>query len=188
MADRLFTALWPAEATRRELLAALEPIRPNASDVHWQPPHRWHITLAYLGPADPGKACSRIARLAAAGSLPAAEPIRPVGSGSFGNALWIGAETGPWLDHLAARLQGALRTEDRRFRAHLTVGRTRGPSSPRRARQAAALLGTYAGSAWTPHEFTLVRSLTGPTPQYDVLAAWPLPAPEGAAPDASPPT
>lgn len=186
MVDRLFTALWPAEATRRALLAALEQIRPNATDVHWQPPHRWHITLAFLGPTDPQKAGRRIDRLGAAGSLPAAEPIRLVGSGSFGSALWAGAETGPWLDHLATLLQGALRTEDRRFHAHLTVGRTRGPAAAQRAKQAAVLLSSYAGPAWTPQEFTLVRSLTGPNPQYDVLGAYPLPSAERAAPDAGP--
>jgi 2'-5' RNA ligase len=64
---------------------------------------------------------------------------------------------------------------DELFRAHLTVARGRGRSAIPIARAAAPVLADYAGPAWTPDAVTLVRSRTGPSPHYEVLASWPLP-------------
>lgn len=174
---RLFVALWPDAAARQALAPTVDAARLSAPDVRWQPPERWHITLAFLGPADPGRAGARIDALARADRLPCAEPLALRGSGTFGPVIWVGVEHGPWLATLAHDLQQSLHVADRRFRAHVTVGRIRGADGPGRAHDAAASMAAHHGPAWTPAEITLVESLTGPAPRYDVLSRWPLRGP-----------
>ena len=115
-----------------------------------------------------------------------AEPIRLARAGAFGPVVWVGVEHGAWLADLAGRLQRTLRVADRRFRAHVTVGRVRGPEGAARAREVVPLLLPHAGPAWTPSEFTLVESTTGPAPEYRVIDRWPLNPPDRAAPKPAP--
>ncbi len=196
MTSRLFVAIWPDDAARAELIRIVGRAREAAPDVRWQPPERWHITLAFLGQSDPEKASTRIATQLSGGSY-SPEPIRVADPGAFGPVVWLGIDHGPWLTQLAGELQRTLRVADRRFRAHLTVGRVRGADGPARARSVASLLALGATPAlapraapllapraaieWTPGEITLVESMTGPTPSYRVLNAWPL-HPAGPAP------
>jgi RNA 2',3'-cyclic 3'-phosphodiesterase len=171
---RLFVAIWPSAAAGQALAHTVDAARRVAPDVRWQPPERWHITLAFLGAADPTKAGARIDALARADRLPGAEPLSLHRSGSFGPVIWVGVEHGPWLADLAHGLQRSLHVADRRFRAHVTVGRARGADGPARARDVAASLAAHDGPAWTPSGITLVESVTGPAPEYHVLARWPL--------------
>ncbi len=183
---RLFVAIWPDDASRAALADTVHGARRAAPDVRWQPPERWHITLAFLGQADPGRTTARISTDHASGRAPMAEPIRLAGAGSFGPVVWVGVEHGIWLADLAGRLQRTLRVADRRFRAHVTVGRVRGQGAAARALEVAPLLLPHAGRAWTPSEFTLVESTTGPAPEYRVIDRWPLHPPDPAAPRPAP--
>jgi 2'-5' RNA ligase len=177
---RLFVAIWPDAASRNALATTVHEVRTAAPDIRWQPPERWHITLAFLGQADAGQAVSRInARVPR--DLPAPGPIRITGAGAFGPVIWVGVEHGAWLAGLADGVQQALRVADRRFRAHVTVGRVRGAGGPSRAREALPLLRKYAGPPWTPTEVTLVESIIGPAPEYRICARWPLGLTEPAA-------
>ena len=171
---RLFAAVWPDQAAREALAAQLDGIREDAPGVHWQPPHRWHITLAFLGPGDPDRTAARISAAGRRHPSPLAGPLQLSGSGTFGPIVWVGVEHGPWLPELAAQLQRAMHTPDRRFRAHVTVGRVRGSSAIPHARAAAALFGGHAGPAWIPSELTLVASTTGPQPEYRIVDQWSL--------------
>lgn len=174
MTSRLFVALWPDDPARQALAATLHAARAAAPDVRWQSPDRWHVTLAFLGPADPDRAASRIEAVMGR-DQPPPEPIRLLGAGTFGPVIWIGVEHGAWLGQLAGDLQHALKVADRRFRAHATVGRIRGPNAPARARQVTPHLAAHAGPPWTPAQITLVESQTGPAPSYTVRARWPMP-------------
>lgn len=173
MEARLFVALWPDSAAVDALDSMVLPARQQAADVRWQPPERWHVTVAFLGQADPEKAVRRITSHVATGP-PAPEPIHLGLPGTFGPIIWVAVEHGPWLGELSSGLQRALRTADRRFRAHVTVGRVRGRDGAGRAREVVPLISGPAGPAWTPTEFTLVESTTGPAPQYRILERWPL--------------
>ena len=175
MGVRLFAAVWPDQAAREALAAQLDDIREDTTGVHWQPPHRWHITLAFLGPGDPDRTAARISAAGRRHPSPLAGPLQLSGSGTFGPIVWVGVEHGPWLPELAAQLQRAMHTPDRRFRAHVTVGRVRGPAALPNARAAAALMGGHSGPTWIPSELTLVASTTGPKPEYRIVDQWPLP-------------
>lgn len=178
---RLFVAIWPDDASRDALATTVHEARSTAAAVRWQPPERWHITLAFLGHADPEQAVSRISTH----NLLAPEPIHLARSGTFGPVIWVGVEHGRWLAEVAGGLQRTLRVADRRFRAHVTVGRVRGPGGPAQARDVAARLSAHVGPAWTPAEVTLIESTTGPAPEYRVRERWPLGS-SGTAPRASP--
>jgi 2'-5' RNA ligase len=173
MTDRLFVALWPDAGACAAVREAVEAARPMHPHVRWQAEARWHITLAFLGDVDPGRTADRLEDLAHRG-FPPAQAIRLTGAGTFGPILWVGVEHGAWLADLAAQLQRRLRVADHRFRAHVTVGRTRGPDAARLARAAAASLAGHNGPPWTPQGLTLVSSVNGPKPAYHVLHTWPL--------------
>ncbi len=174
MPGKLFVALWPDDAARAALLTTLDECHHTHPEVRWQPPERWHLTLAFLGQAEAATATRRIARTLPQRAFAGAGPIRLTGAGAFGPVLWAGVEHGPWLTELASELQQALHVPDRRFRAHVTVGRIRGPDPRARARLVLADLPEHAGPWWTPLEVTLVDSVTGPNPLYHVLERWPL--------------
>ena len=174
---RLFVAIWPDDAPRDALAHTVDPVRRAAPDVRWQPPARWHITLAFLGVADPERAAARISTLERRGDTPAAGPLRLAGAGIFGPVIWVGVEHGPWLAEMAGGLQRVLHVADRRFRAHVTVGRLRGEGAAARAQEVVPLLSPHAGPAWTPREITLVESVPGPAPEYRIIERWPLKPP-----------
>jgi len=60
--SRLFVAVWPDPAVR-SALAALP--RPEEVGVRWVPPERWHVTVRFLGDADPEAASRALGTLAA---------------------------------------------------------------------------------------------------------------------------
>ena len=176
--QRLFVAIWPEAAAVRALQTTVDAAQEAHPELRWQPPGRWHVTLAFLGEAEPQWATSRLDRLMARrDDLPHPEPLRLAGSGTFGPILWVGVVHGPWLADLADRAQRTLKVADRRFRAHVTVARARGRPSDaaRAARAAAASITGHEGPAWLPAEVTLVQSRTGPDPAYTVLRRWALP-------------
>ena len=181
MADRLFVAIWPDEAARTALRAIVAEARTAHPELRWQPEERWHLTLAFVGQGDPQWARDRMDTL----TLPSAGPLRLTGAGAFGPVLWIGVEHGPWLTALARQVQRRLKVADRRFRAHVTVGRARGRPSQASAdaRAAVPLLTSHHGPQWTPEALTLVSSRTGPHPEYHVLERWRLPAPTDTGPE-----
>ena len=171
--QRLFVAVWPTPEAVAHLAATLADPRPGGDALRWQPPERWHVTLAFLGQADPEAAVARLGRV----RRPAVEPLHLAVAGAFGPVLWIGVQHGPWLTGLGRAVRSALHVEDGRNRPHLTIARARGPAGVRVAREAVSAFADYRGPAWTPPGLTLVRSTTGPAPRYEVIAAWPFDAP-----------
>jgi 2'-5' RNA ligase len=109
--------------------------------------------------------------------------LRLAGGGRFGSrrrpqVAWAGldGDVAPLTD-LAKRLARVARAqrlevEDRPFRPHLTLGRWR-PGQPADG-DLVDRLTEYRGPEWPVREVRLYESHLGPTPTYDVLAAWPL--------------
>ncbi|MFD2091767.1 RNA 2',3'-cyclic phosphodiesterase [Blastococcus deserti] len=179
----MFFAIDPPEAARADLSAALEPLRETPGAPRWSAPHRWHLTLLFLG-AVPEQRVPRLVA-AAAPAVASAPPmtLRLAGGGRFGSlrrpqVAWAGVDGDVVpLTALAARLAAAARSlrlpvEDRPFRAHLTLGRWR-PRQPADGSVTDRLAG-YRGPTWPVTEVRLLESHLGPAPTYDTVAAWPV--------------
>jgi 2'-5' RNA ligase len=162
MGDRLFLALWPPAGVCEELAAALPG---RLASLKWQPPHRWHITLAFLGDRDPEAQLRRLEHFEGG----RAESLRLRGAGTFGPVVWVGVETTEWLPRLAVRSKLFFGVDERRFQPHLTVARARSAAARRESHRAVEALQGFVSSAWLPRELTLVRSTLGPQAAYEVM-------------------
>ena len=160
---RLFVSLRPAAVA----LADLRAQRPSWSTD----PGQWHVTLAFLGGAEPGPVDEALrAHLT---GRPAFD-LHLEGSGTFGRngPVWVGVGGDvPALRELATTVAGAVREagvvlERRTYRPHLTVGKRGHPD--------ATLLAAYRGPTWRVAEVELVRSDLGRTAVHTVLERYPL--------------
>nr|WSY53993.1 RNA 2',3'-cyclic phosphodiesterase [Streptomyces sp. NBC_00886] len=193
---RLFAAVLPPEDVTAELGSLVEELMrlPGADDLRWTGrrglPHggavNWHFTLAFYGEVDEDVVPELSARLerAARRTEPFELAVRGGGQFGHGRALWAGAGGNPAAMRLladrceaAARKAGVAMGEHRRYKAHLTVARSReavdvGPYLER--------LDDFAGRAWTVGELVLVRSslprsgVPGEQPRYEAVARWGL--------------
>ncbi|MGW4526580.1 RNA 2',3'-cyclic phosphodiesterase [Amycolatopsis sp. NPDC004378] len=110
----LFSALLPPDDVVEAVAGALgEP----GDGLRWEPPERWHVTLAYYGPDDPDTRAAWLAdRLA---GRPAVD-VRLEKAATFPGVLWL-TVAGPELTSLA--IAAGAGAEDRPYRAHLTLAR-----------------------------------------------------------------
>lgn len=162
---RLFVSVRPSRQAIAHLAAAL-------STRHTSPPEQWHITLAFLGEVSQPESLYDGMRAAAARTPPF--ELRLAGSGSFSGArgVWVGVGGDvDGLGALAAQVRRACRSagvplERRRFRPHLTVGKT-GRVDPAALRQ-------YDGPPWRVHDVELVHSVLGRTAVHTVLERFAL--------------
>ena len=128
-----------------------------------------HLTLAFLGEADPGKAVT------AARGVTANRFDLPIDAAKYwrhNKIVWVGPAALPSsLEQLVARLHSALRAaafvlEERPFAAHITLIRK---ASPPRS------IPPLPRVEWPAPEFVLVRSTpTGKGSRYDVVERFAL--------------
>jgi RNA 2',3'-cyclic 3'-phosphodiesterase len=152
---RLFFALWPPRGTAQALgewaadVCAQSGGRPTAID-------NIHLTLAFLGEADPVLAAS------AARTVKGRRHELPIDAARYvrkNEMVWVAPTTLPTaLGELAADLHRALRAagfmlEERPFAAHVTlIRKARMPNS----------IPPLPRVAWPIEEFVLMRSRTSP--------------------------
>lgn len=159
---RLFVAVWPPE----EVVADLTSLpRKDQRGVRFVPAENWHLTLRFLGEADP----DGVAAALDGGTYPAATVRLGPGVDLLGDRALVLPASG--LDDLAAAVTA--RTADLgerprpRFVGHLTLARV----TPH-ARMPVAL-GAYLRAAFDVAEIALVRSRLHPEgARYDTLATW----------------
>jgi RNA 2',3'-cyclic 3'-phosphodiesterase len=166
---RLFVAVVPAAEAIGHLDRAAAPVRVACADLAWIPAERWHLTLAFYGEvAD--RELPRVERRGLRATKGVAGlDLHFAGAGHFGDrVLWVGVAGE--RDGLRA-LAGALATDGRPYRPHLTLARARGDGDPR---PAATMLAPYDGPGWRAAEVVLFRSHLGPQPRHEPLARWPL--------------
>jgi 2'-5' RNA ligase len=139
---RVFVAVrLPAELAR-EVGETQEALRRRIIDVKWVEIENLHLTLRFFGElgASQVEQAGRVVREVTAATT--AFPLELSGVGAFPDrgrprVVWVGIGTGAGeLVELARRLDGGferagLGGEDRPFRAHLTIGRLRGPDRRR---------------------------------------------------------
>jgi 2'-5' RNA ligase len=164
---RLFVAVWP-EAATLDVLGSLP--RPALPGVRWTGPEQWHVTLRFLGDADPDAVASRLTSVLA-GRAGVEAVMGPV-CALLGRAVLQVPVAG--LEDLAGAV--AVATADLGqaprpgpFHGHLTLARGRRPSDLR------PLVGQAAAASWRVSEVTLVSSVPGRGgSRYEVLGRWSL--------------
>ncbi|KKD07067.1 RNA 2',3'-cyclic phosphodiesterase [Streptomyces sp. WM6386] len=185
---RLFAAVLPPEGVAHELATEVDRLKklPGADALRWTGRPGWHFTLAFYGEVDDDVIPELSARLerAAGRSAPFALAVRGGGQFGHGRALWAGAAGDvPALRLLADRAEAAARKagvpmgEHRRYKAHLTVARSRSDVD---VRPYVSALEEFTSRTWTVGELALVRSdlprsgVPGEQPRYEVVARWAL--------------
>lgn len=155
---RLFFASWPPVGTARALARwAREAQRECGGRVAGE--EMIHLTLAFLGDADPRSAHAVAERVQASPTAFAVDQARYWGHNRI---VWVGpGDTPPGLARLARALG-----EKRDFAAHVTL--IRKAHAPRRLPPLPAL-------EWPVGEFLLVNSTLGSSgARYEVLARYAL--------------
>jgi 2'-5' RNA ligase len=127
---RLFVAL-DLPSSLRTRLSWMAGGLPGA---RWVPPENYHVTLRFIGEL-PGWRAEEVDHALAGLRAPGFE-LQLAGVGTFAkggkvNALWVGVERNPALDHLQAKVETALQragieSERRRFNPHVTLARMDG--------------------------------------------------------------
>ncbi|MDS0136591.1 MULTISPECIES: RNA 2',3'-cyclic phosphodiesterase [unclassified Amycolatopsis] len=144
----LFSALLPPEDVVAGLAAALGE---TGDGLRWEPPERWHITLAYYGPDDVG---TRAAWLGERLTGRPAVDVRLEKAATFPGVLWL-TVAGPELTPLAnAAGAGA---EPRPYRAHLTLARFP-REEPGLAARWTERLANFTSRQWRAAEVALMTS------------------------------
>lgn len=178
---RLFVALDVPAAIRQTLADALAPLRARHHSLRWIPPGNWHLTLAFLGPTPLARRLRAQIALQAVASTARPVPLLLDGRlGRFGDrVLWAGVgSAGDGLAELATAVRDGLAsagvtTDDRPFRAHLTVARAR--RDHKVPRVAAPLALPSQPVRWTVRRIALMasRQARGGS-RYRAVATWPL--------------
>ncbi|MEU1593793.1 RNA 2',3'-cyclic phosphodiesterase [Streptomyces sp. NPDC005708] len=185
---RLFVALQPPQDVTDELAREVAELKrlPWADALRWTGRPGWHFTLAFYGEVDEEVLPELSVRLESVARRTPSFPLALRGGGQFGHgrALWAGAEGDlPTLGLLADRSEAAARKagvsmgEHRRYKAHLTVARSRDAVD---TRPYVENLRDFRSSTWTVDELVLVRSnlprsgVPGEQPRYEPVARWPL--------------
>ncbi len=159
---RLFVAVWPPEDVAEELRTLP---RKDQRGVRFVPPENWHVTLRFLGEADPDDVIAALDGVVLPGATARIGPGVDVMSE---RSLVLPVEG---LDDLAEVVRE--HTADigqparRHFRGHLTLARINPPADLPRA------LGAFVQTEFPVHGVVLVRSRLDPDgARYDTLHTW----------------
>ncbi|TCJ35474.1 RNA 2',3'-cyclic phosphodiesterase [Parafrankia sp. BMG5.11] len=181
--QRLFVALLPPAEVVRELATtvseATAAVGAGVPRLRWTDPSRWHVTLAFLGPVEPGTRPALAERLGRVAHRHGPAELRLDGAGRFGHrVLWVrvAGDLGPLAAGVrrAAVRAGADGGDDRPLRAHLTLARVPEGTAADLRPLVRALGEIMKPSAWTARTLTLMSSVGGPSPVYSVEGEWDL--------------
>ncbi len=161
---RLFVAVWPPDEVVDELRCLH---RKDQRGVRFVRPENWHITLRFLGDADPGAV---IEALDGVPFAPATARLGPAVDVLAERALVLPVDG---LDALAevvaARTKHLGQPPRRRFAGHLTVARVK-PRVPM-----PRTLGALLSAEFDVDEIAFVQSRLDPQgARYATLTTWPL--------------
>jgi 2'-5' RNA ligase len=148
---RLFVAVRPPAEVRAELERL--PREPQAG-VRWVPPEQWHVTLRFLGRAEPEEVCAALAGV----ELPRATVVLGPRVSRLGRSVVALPASG--LEELAAVVVAATarlgeRPDPRPFHGHLTLARVK-------HRGACGVAGAGFRAVFEVGEVEVVSSVTDP--------------------------
>jgi 2'-5' RNA ligase len=179
---RLFAAVYPPEAELATLDSAVAASGAADGRLRLVPLDQRHITVAFFGNVDESSLPELTERLGRVANCTTAMSLQLRSVGTFpkqpvrARVLWAGlAGDVDDLARLADRCAAAARRtgitmEDRAFRPHLTIARSR--HDPIDARGIVDQLKDYAGSSWRVTELRLMLSKLGPKVSHEVLQTW----------------
>ena len=144
----LFSALVPPDDV---VEAVAEAVGAPGDGLRWEPPERWHVTLAYYGPDDLG---TRAAWLADRLAGRAAVDLRLEKAATFPGVLWLTA-AGRELTPLA--LAAGAGAEARPYVPHLTLARFP-REEPGLAGRWTRGLANFTSRSWTATRVVLMTS------------------------------
>jgi RNA 2',3'-cyclic 3'-phosphodiesterase len=181
---RLFAAVVLPDDVIADLDAAAVSHRDEV--LAWTLPEQWHITLAFYGQVDDKRVPDLKARLTRAAKRHPVLSLSLDGAGRFDErTLWVGCsgDVATLRDiarsvAAAGRRVGASSADDAfRFRAHVTLARTRRPVD---LRPYVAALDAFRSRSWTVDAVSLVLSRLGAGAErrsrYETLSTHPLAA------------
>ena len=160
--SRLFVALRPPPTVVESIADALRPLAADPpSGLRLTPSGQWHVTLRFVGDADP----SEVARLLASAALPRSSAELDASPVMLSRVVVFGVSGLEALAGAVTRATGKVGDppEHRRFRGHITIGRLRrGASSGAvRAMLDGLRIDAYDRPVrWEADEVELVSSVT----------------------------
>jgi RNA 2',3'-cyclic 3'-phosphodiesterase len=185
---RLFIAIPLAEAVEAELKRLTARLRPAAPDLRWSLPESWHITLQFLGNTSEEQCACLLSRLARLKAFPV--PIDFDGLGVFERAgvfiLKVAPTTelaGLQKEVVTATHPCGFESEDRPYRPHITLARSKSGSRSRELRSLPDRAGeSVRFDRFIATEFRLYEShLSAAGSKYEVKCRFPLAIERGGA-------
>ena len=171
---RAFIALPMPDSAKTYVGEIQARLKSSVGRVRWVSPAAVHLTLAFLGAVEPAAVGAVAVEMDRAGESTAPLALTLKGVGGFPTlrrprVLWIGLDGD--LDRLyhlqtalATRLaQIGFATEAKRYRAHVTLGRTRRRIDPQRLLTALEPLTTMASPPFRVDHLKLYQSILKPT-------------------------
>jgi 2'-5' RNA ligase len=161
---RLFIAVWPPDDVAAEL-STLH--RKDQRGVRFVRPENWHITLRFLGEADPDAV---ISALDGATFEPARAHLGPAVDVLSERALVVPVDgLNALADRVTERTSRIGEPPRKRFVGHLTLARVKSTVPMPRA------LGALVSADFDVDEIALVQSRLDPQgAQYDTIGTWPV--------------
>jgi len=182
---RTFIAIELDDAIRKQLARTQDELKSAGAQVKWVEPDHVHLTLKFIGeiPPDQLSEVTGILTECCKGVPPIALTVGGVGafpSPARPQVVWVGAqptdaESADALQRLVEALEQWLETigvprEDRPFKPHLTIGRTKGPKGGDRLAKAIAEIANRPFGEMLAEEIVLLQSTLSPEgPTYTPL-------------------
>lgn len=181
---RVFTGIQLAAEPREKLLRELKPFRKAGTPIRWTAERNVHLTLKFIGAADPALV-QRIGAALAVAPRPAPFRLRLRGFGKFPagdelHVLWAGVEESAELHELFAGMEEGLDAlgiarEARPFHPHVTLGRNKSRHDFKGVISLLQEKGDLLLGDWDVAAYQLFASdLTPAGPVYAVLKEIPL--------------
>jgi len=181
---RLFVALDIPEAVRAAIESLIGELKPLDDSWKWVRAANLHVTLKFLGEVAPNKLAKIVEALRTA---PTHGPValKFQGLGFFPNerrprVLWAGMDAPQSLVGLAAAVEDALAgtgfaREEREFRPHLTLARSKSATASPQLREAIAAIPARQFGRMDASTFHVVESrIKSAGPEYTTLESFPL--------------
>ena len=178
---RLFVGIAVSDAVKDALERLTMRLRAKDDGLRWSTRDQWHITLVFLGEVD-DEARARLVRELATVRQPAITlQMNQLGVFPSAGILHAAIEVTPALQRLYEAVAAAVRrcelsVEDRPYRAHITLARSRNRDGRRTVEHLRRTTAQqHLNERWHATEFLLYRSQLSPAgSRYTVLETFPL--------------